>query len=201
MRIRVDEAEFELPQGASGDRKSIFEAVKREAVNNNRVIAQVIVDGSPLEDHDSFYSLVSGTEVQFITQPIRELVAQSMVEGAGYLPLLISGLESVATDFEQGRDGEALTKFSQAVEGINWLIGVFDRSCILLGITTDTLSSGHFDEDFGNMRNALEEMTAAMENGKTMTLAYLIRDKLLPAINRLSLYWSEVSSQLDAPLN
>ena len=201
MRIRIDEADFALPEGVGNDKKSIFEAVKREVVGRNRVIAQVVVDGTPLDDQDLFCTLAAGSEAHFATQPIRELVAQSMGEGTNYIPLLKSGLASVATDFEEGHDSEALGKFTQAVEGINWLIGVFDRSCILLGITTDMLAAGSFDKDMGGMRDALEEMTAAMENGKTMTLAYLIREKLLPAIDRFSLYWSEVSSQLDAPLH
>ena len=200
MRIRIDEVDFALPEGAGNDKKSIFEAVKREVLGRNRVISQVIVDGNPLDDQDLFCTLAAGAETQFVTQPIRELVAQSMDEGTNYVPLLKSGLESVATDFEAGRDGEAMGKFTQAVEGINWLISVFDRSCILLGVTTDMLASGRFDKDMGDMRNALEEMTAAMENGKNMALAYLIREKLLPAIDRFSLYWSEVSSQLDTPL-
>lgn len=201
MRIMIDEADFALPEGVGNDKKSIFEAVKREVVGRNRVITQVIVDGNILDDLDLFQMLSAGTEAQFVTQPIRELVAQSMSEGANYIPLLKNGLESVATDFEAGRDSDALGKFTQAVEGINWLIGVFDRSCILLGVTTNMLTSGNFDEDMGDMRDALEKMTAAMENGKNMVLAYQIREKLLPAIDRFSLYWSEVSSQPDAPLH
>lgn len=200
MRIRLDEVDFTPPEGTGDGKKSIFEAVKREAASKNRVVSQIIVDGKSLAEHDEFCILAGVADVRFVTQPIRELLSESIAEGKQYIPILKKGLESIATDFEEKRVDEALTKFSQAIEGINWLVGVFDRSCILLGIPTDTLVSGSFEDDFGIMRTALEDMTTAMENGKTMTLAYLIREKLLPAIDRFSLYWFEVSSQLDAPL-
>jgi hypothetical protein len=194
MRIRLDEADFPL-DGAVVEvgKRAVFEAAKQEALSRGRVIVDIVVDGESVNDEEVFFSLSGGIDIQFLTQPVRELVGESVAEGLRYLPRLQRGLDEVATRFEEGRDAEAQSAFAQAIEGINWLIDVFNKSCMLLGISSAGLRSGRFEQDFEALRDALEALVAAMEAGKSMSLAYLIREKLLPAIDAFAPYWQEIS--------
>lgn len=201
MRIVLDDMELSLSSDILEEGKeAIYEAAKQEALSKRSVIVGIEVDGEPLYDEDAFFSLSGGMDIRFISQPIRELVAESLEEGHRYIPVLREGLAAVATLFEEKKEHDAQVKLTQAIEGINWLIGVFDKSCVLLGVRPNMLVSGDFVEDISSLNNALEQMAEAMDDGKMMSLAYLIREKLLPVIERLSLYWDELTRLLENPL-
>lgn len=201
MKVMLDEVELPLSSDILEEGKeAIYETAKRAALAKNRVIVEILVDGEPVYDEDAFFALSGGIDIRFSTQPIRDLVRESMSEGAKYFPALKRGLEDIATLFEERRDHDAQVKFAQAIEGINWLVSVFDRSCILLGLTADVFKTGDFRTDFDELNRVLDDMASAMESGKTMSLAYLIRERLLPVVTRFSAYWDEVNAQLETPI-
>jgi hypothetical protein len=80
-------------------------------------------------------------------------------------------------------------------------VGVFAKSCALLGVTSDSLSSGDWERDSGEMNEALEEIVSTMETGRTTRMAFVIRERLVPVISKFASYWSEISSQLESPIN
>ena len=201
MRIRLDEVELPLSEEIIKEGKqAIFEAARRNALSKKSVIVDILVDGVQIEDEETFFSLSGGMDIHFTSQPIISLVRESMEEGQKYLPTLLKGLEGIATLIEEGRDNEAQNSFSQAVEGINWLVGVFAKSCALLGITSDSLSAGDWAKDSKELNAVLEEIISIMESRRTMRMAFVIREKLIPEITKFSSYWSDISSQLDSPL-
>ncbi|MDR1916727.1 MAG: hypothetical protein LBQ58_09165 [Synergistaceae bacterium] len=201
MRVRLDDVELSIGDDIiQGGKTAIYETAKQSALSKNRVIVNMLIDGESIQDEETFFSLSGGTDVQFISQPIIDLVRESVSEGQRYLPSLISGLQGIATMFEEDRDQDAKISFSQAIDGINWLVSVFDRSCGLLGITSDSFKSGDLAHDFGELNKALEEVASVMGGGKSIRIAYLIRENLLPCINQFGSYWSEVAAHLDSPL-
>lgn len=202
MRIRLDEVELPLSEEIIDEGKeAVFEAARRDALSKKSVIVEIIVDGVHIENEETFFSLSGGMDIQFTSQPIISLVRESMEEGQKYIPTLIKGLGGIATLIEEGRENEAQNSFAQAVEGINWLVGVFAKSCALLGITSDGLSAGDWAKDSKELNEVLEEIISIMEKGRTMRMAFVIREKLIPVITKFSSYWSDVSSQLDSPLH
>jgi hypothetical protein len=201
MRIMIDDVEFPLDEDIIEEgRESIYEEVRSETASAKRVIVDIIVDGESVGDEDTFMSLSGGYEVRFVTKPIRDLVEESLREGSRYFIALKNGLDSIATLLEESRDHDAHAKFSQAIDGIRWLAGVFDKSCRLLGVTAANMRTGNFESDLGELNRALDELAKSMESGKTMNQAYLIRDRLMPAIEVFSNYWREISSLLESPL-
>ena len=201
MRIRLDEIELPLSEEIIEEGKeAVFEAARRNALAKKSVIVEIIVDGVQIENEETFFSLSGGVDIHFTSQPIISLVRESLDEGQKYFPTLLKGLEGIATLIEEGRDNEAQNSFAQAVEGINWLVGVFAKSCALLGITSDGLSAGDWARDSKELNEVLEEIITIMEGGRTMRMAFVIRERLVPAIAKLASYWSDVSSQLDSPL-
>lgn len=201
MRVRLDEVELSLSDDvlASGKR-AVFEAVRQDALGRNAVIVGITVDGETIADEETFYSLSGGVDIHFTSQPLRELVSESLNEGERYLPHLSSGLAAVATLIEEKKEGEAQAKLLSAIEGINWLVDVFDKSCILMGVRPDTLKSGDFLQDRSALNEVLTEMVEVMEKGRMIGLAYLIREKLLPAVEKFSVYWMEIKTEADSTL-
>ncbi|MDR3353821.1 MAG: hypothetical protein LBO21_02135 [Synergistaceae bacterium] len=201
MKILLDNAELHLDEDVIEDgREAIYEEVRRETAASGRVIVDIIVDGESVGDENTFMSLSGGSEFRFITRPIRGLIQESLREGQRYFIALKNGLESIAALLEESRDHEAQARFSQAIDGIRWLTGTFSKSCMLLGVPERSLKTGNFERDFKDLNRALSDIERAMEGGKTMNQAYIIRDRLLPSIEVFSNYWKEVSSFLEMPL-
>ncbi|MDR1651134.1 MAG: hypothetical protein LBR87_05045 [Synergistaceae bacterium] len=202
MRVMLDGT----PLAISGDvidegKEAIYEAAKKIALSNNSVIVKIAVDGVSIEDEDAFFSLSGGIDIQFSSQPVIDLVRESVSEGEKYMPALVKGLQGIATMIEENNETGAKNSFSQAIDGINWLISVFARSCALLGINADDLKSGKWSQDSAELNRVLEEMISVMESGRLMRLAYIIRENLVPVVQKFSAYWSEIASQLDSPLH
>jgi hypothetical protein len=201
MRIWLDDEELALADDVIAEGKEeIYEEVKRIASTRGRIITGMVLDGEAIDDFDVFVLVVGGQEVVFNSQSVRELVIETIAEGAEYLPALLNGLGSIAAKLETGSDKEAQNMLADAVEGINWLFSVFERSCALLGIAAESFTSGNLAEEADVIRGILEEMTSVMESGKNLELAFVIRDRLIPAMERFRLYWGEVARTLEAPL-
>ncbi|MDR1133816.1 MAG: hypothetical protein LBL05_06600 [Synergistaceae bacterium] len=200
MRVTLDGVELPIDGNLAAEGKeAIFEAARRSAIEKNRVIVGITVDDVQFEDEDAFLALSGGIDVRFTSQPVIELVKESVDEGRRYIPTLLKGLEGIATMIEEGRDKDAQVPFSQAVEGINWLVGVFAKSSALLGITSDGLSSGNWGDDSKRLNETLEEMISVMESGRTMRMAYIIRERLVPVMRKFAAYWSDISAQIESP--
>lgn len=201
LRVRLDDVELALSEDVlEKGKRAVFEVARQDALGRNAVIVGIMVDGEPINDEETFYSLSGGLDIHFTSQPVRDLVAESLGEGERYLPLLSTGLETVATLFEEKKNDEAQSKLLQAIEGINWLVDVFDKSCVLMGIRPDVLKSGNFLQDRATLNDVLSEMVDVMESEKMIDLAYLIREKLLPVVNKFSVYWAEISTEMESPL-
>jgi hypothetical protein len=202
MRVRLDGVELPIDDKILTDGKeAIFMAARRNAISNNRVIVGITVDDVQIEDEEAFLSLSGGIDIQFSSQPVIELVRESVEEGRRYIPTLLKGLEGIATMIEEGRDKDARVPFNQAVDGINWLVGVFAKSSALMGITAEGLSSGTWSEDARHLNETLEEMISVMESGRTVRMAYIIRERLVPVMKRFASYWSDISAHLESPLH
>jgi hypothetical protein len=201
MTIWLDGVELSVSDETIEEGKeAVFGAARKKALSGNRVIVNIIVDGVEIEDEEAFFSLSGGRDVRFVSQPIIDLVRESVAEGQRYIPALLKGLEGIATMIEENNETGARNAFSQAIDGINWLVGVFAKSCALLGVTSSGLASGDWDKDSKELNSALEEMVSVMESGRVMRMAYIIRERLNPAIEKFALYWSDIESQLDRPL-
>lgn len=201
MRVRLDEVELSLSDDIlANGKRAVFEAARQDALGRNAVIVGITVDGEAIADEETFYSLSGGLDIQFTSQPLRELVSESLDEGERYLPHLSSGLAAVATLIEEKKEAEAQAKLLQAIEGINWLVDVFDKSCILMDVRPDELKPGDFLQNRTALNEVLTEMVEVMEKGQMIGLAYLVREKLLPIVERFSVYWMEVKAEAESTM-
>jgi len=197
--VRLDEVDLTLPEDIpEKDKRMIFEAARQDALRRNSVIVEIVVDGQPIPDEETFYSLSGGLDICFTSQPVRELVNESLAEGERYLPHLSTGLSAVATLIEERKDDEAQVKLLQAIEGINWLVEVFDKSCVLMGVRPNELKSGDFLQDRSVLNEVLTEMADVMEKGSMLSLAYLIRERLLSVVTQFSAYWMEIKAEAES---
>ncbi|MDR1943982.1 MAG: hypothetical protein LBQ19_04085 [Synergistaceae bacterium] len=199
MRIRLDDIELKLDDTALDGKGTLLDAVKRIALDGGGVIMDIIVDGE-LVTEEAFLSLSGGVDIRFVSQAIRELAPETLSEGDRYLSILGGGLEDVATLFEQRKEQEALSRFSECVEGIDWLLAVFGKCCLLFAMSPDSFKSGGYGDFIACFNATQKEILTCMEGGKNMRVAFLIREELIPLIDRFSGFWREVKEHAETPL-
>ncbi|MDR0615430.1 MAG: hypothetical protein LBG29_01365 [Synergistaceae bacterium] len=198
MRIRLDDVDLALGSDIlDGGKEAIYGAAKRLALDNNCVITDILVDGESVAEESVFFALSGGLDIRFVSKPVKDLIPESIAEGHRYIPLLEAGLDSVATLFEQGSDQDALSRFAQCVEGIDWLMAVFGKCETLLNIQPESFQCGNYSEYIEDFNRTQREILSSMEGGKNMRVAFLIRDELIPLINRFSRFWDEAKTQAE----
>lgn len=201
MKIILDGSELALSSSTiSEGRSAIYKEATNAAAKDGRVITQIFLDGEEIVDPAAFAKTDHGTEIKFVSQSVRELASESIEEGSHYLPKLIAGLGAVADKFEQKRDQEAHSLFSSAAEGINWIIGVFDRICGLMGLNATTFKTGDFNADQKEIESVLTDLNAALEKKEQLKLAFIIRERLIPTIERFKLYWEEAGRSIEGKI-
>ena len=201
MRIRLDDLELSLSENIlNGGKAAIYDAAKRLATADNRVIVDIVVDGESIPEESAFLALSGGLDIRFETQPVSRLVPETVAEGERYIPILQDGLESVATLLEEGNDREALYRFAQCVEGIDWLMSVFEKCQVLLDVPPGGFKCGDYGKYVDEFTKTQSDILSSMEGGKNMRVAFLVRDELLPLISRFSMFWNEVKELAETPL-
>ena len=185
MKVFIDGEE----PGFSGDgltREEVLASVKETLGKKGMLIDSIKVDGTEL-DEEGFLALRGGTEARFSGRPMREFLAETLTDAAGYQKRLARGLAGAADRLESDKAREGLELVGQAAEGIGWILRVLGNSRILLG-----LQDGDIAEGLGGMGEALapelEKASSLMEEGKHLELAYTIRTGILPHIEILGSY-------------
>lgn len=102
---------------------------------------------------------------------IEELVEST----AGYAGNLYNGLEQVVGNLRADRIREGLTSFSQAAEGLDWML----NSVALLNEAGGKY--GGFETE--GMTNFLAEVLEAVENSDYVLLADLIEYEIMPIVD------------------
>lgn len=194
MRVRLDDAEWNVEDElVNQGKEALLGAARNLATEKGAIISEIVVDGIEVEE-DIFLQLSSGVDIQFKTQSIRELLQESLVEGQSYFPSLLSGLERVAELFEANNSEEGLRIFAQALEGVGWILQVMDRAGLLLHAQAERLGGGDFSQEFADLCEKVTALSAALEEGKHLEIAYRIREDLLPSLRKLAICWGEMLS-------
>ena len=186
MKVFIDEEEFVFPE-TTESKSDIFSKVNEEIARRGRSIKTIEVDGTLL-DQDAFLALVGGAEARFESIPVRELIKESLAEGAAYVERLSSGLSKIADLLEEEKTAEALDLLRQASEGIEWVLQVTRNCQALLGISDKELDDGNIGEVSDSFIKELQKASSSIEEGKFLELSYHIRTGVLPGIQRLRRY-------------
>ena len=186
MRIFIDGEEHICP-GELGSKEELFSRVKEEGARRGHVVRSIAVDGTVL-DEEAFLALAGGGEVHFETVPVRDLVLESLSEGARYMEHLSAGLAKVADMLEADKTVEGLDLLRQAAEGIGWSLQVLHNSQVLLGVSDHEVGDGKVGELKTTLMTELEKASGSIESGKPLELSLRIRTGVLPNIQRLAQY-------------
>jgi hypothetical protein len=170
---------------ASTSKNSLLSEIEETILQKGLTYTTITVDGIEM-DSSAFTRLRQGREAHFKTCQIKQLLIESLQEAVNYLPRLTDGIKKIASEIERKEHqniNEYLTNFT---EGLDWIINVMQKSQSLLGIKDFDLHNKK--ESMTRLNKSLENITDCFENGRTMEIAFHMRQGVLPEINNISEY-------------
>jgi hypothetical protein len=185
MKVYIDGQEYSELLG-SADVASILNVVRGEVSRNGRVVTEIRVDGVVMEE-EAFLNVTGGLAERFTSQPVRELVHDSLGEAVDYIPRLTKGLQEIALHFEKNEIAIGQGKLADAADGLDWLLLVFQNCSALLAIDEEMNGSG-LDE----LKTALSESVNSLGTLHTerqyLQMALCLRQKLIPEVENFSVH-------------
>ena len=167
----------------------ILEAVNAEAARRGSILTGVQVDGAEM-DASAFLGISGGLEGRFELTPLRSLLRETLDEARRYAPRLRNGLELIAAQLENGDAAQAQATLPQAVEGLDWLLSVYDRCRALMSAPLA------FSEEAALREGLLRAIGSLVEHAgarRYPEMVWLLRQDLLPSIETLALRIEDLS--------
>lgn len=185
MKVYIDGQEYTDVIG-DGSALSILNEVKRRVSEAGRVVMEIRLDDTVM-DEDAFASISGGgLVVYFTSRPVRELVLESLDEALKYIPRLTRGLEEIALHFEKNELAIGEGKLASGAEGLDWLLQVFQKSSALLAVDAD--DNDGLSELQSALIDSINSLGAFHSEKKYLQMAFCIRQKLVPEIEKLSVH-------------
>jgi len=149
---------------------------------NNLVIIEAKVNGiktgndlSELADSNDIenISLIVGTPGQVMFEGLETAMT--------YLPILQTGLTDIAVFLQEGREGEGISKFIQAVTGLEWLGKILSGAAAILD--EETLRNSF--KSVESYSQKLAELLEGWENRDYVLIADLLEYEIVPFIEEM----------------
>ncbi|MDK2872107.1 MAG: hypothetical protein PWQ16_1459 [bacterium] len=182
---RVDLEDMEVSE--------VVSRVEEELKRDGKVIMRVELDGQPLGERKLEEIDLRGVrEIAFFSKSVSELVKESLADLQVYLPRLSGGLKDIASLFRLGEFKKALGLLPKAVEGVGWLIKVFEYTALLLGVEWKTLKDVDFERERDAVVSKLGEVSKALEDRDFIRLSDLLAYEVAPVIEG----WEKIADYL-----
>jgi hypothetical protein len=182
MKVYLDGQEFGLPDGV--DAPSILNVVRGQVAKDGRVITGLRVDDVEMDD-EAFLNLAGGMTARFVSQPVRDLVRESLDEALDYAPRLTNGFEEIALHFDRNELATAEGKLADAAEGLDCILRVFNHCGALLAVGDETGDPG-LTKLKESLAAAIDRLGSLHEERQYLQMALAIRQDLLPKVNEFT---------------
>lgn len=114
-----------------------------------------------------------------------QLLLEALESGREYLPKLYAGLKEVAELLQEGREGEGIKLFQDALDGIEW-VGTVTEALLTITLTgRSQLLAADWRQKAEDLKKVFHELNEAWANRDYVLIADLIEYELLPYLDLL----------------
>ena len=159
MRVKILEHEFELANQLSAI-EQLFMAIEEILKDTGYAFTSLTIDGVKIETDYVLYLSQRIEEIQEIevgVESFRTILAEIMASAEEYLERAKPEVEKLSAEFYQGPTEESWHKFTQLLDGLQWLLEVVPALDSYLPEKQDPpVWSREFDEKIKQLQEALE---------------------------------------------
>ena len=124
MRVKILDQELELANHPAAI-EALFSMIDGKLKDTGYALSSLIVDGVAIDTDYALYLSQRITEIQEIkveVKSLRRLMVETMQTAVEYLERAQPEVERLGNDFYQGPTEDTWNKFSQLLEGLEWLL-------------------------------------------------------------------------------
>lgn len=181
MRVKILEHELELANQLSAI-EQLFMAIEEKLKDTGYAFTSLTIDGEKIEtDYVLYLSQRIGEikEIEVGVKGFRRLMAETMASAEDYLGRARPEVEKLSTEFYQGPTEKSWHKFTQLLEGLQWLLEV-----------VTTLESYHPEKQntpgwSGEFNEKIKQLQEALQNSDHVLLGDLLQYEISPLFSAI----------------
>ncbi|WP_418791015.1 hypothetical protein [Phosphitispora sp. TUW77] len=181
MKVTVNDREILFEKDMS--QSEIILQLQSALKEKNLVVMEAKVNGIASNlDLSQLAGLNDIEDIDLLVATPEQVLTEGLETAVTYLPLLQRGLTEIAAFFQEGREGEAISKFQEAVPGMEWLGQILSSAVLFFENNSlqDSFRSSAIDYS-----KKLEDMLEAWQNRDYILIADLLEYELAPFIDEL----------------
>ncbi|UYO63828.1 hypothetical protein LNN31_05195 [Acetobacterium wieringae] len=162
---------------------SITEILNRD----NAIAIDYIVDGTSINEELGNYlseRLAITKEIEVITQPVKQLIQETINSAYAYLKNAIPQIRSMASEFEMEPDAITWQSLNELLEGLNWLIDSMERMNALKSLelaVNDYVVWNQYAQITYNLIPTIKDLDAALRNKNNRKVGRILSKEIVPA--------------------
>lgn len=166
---------------ALGSPQEVLEAVRMTAAASGCAVTSIQAGGAEI-DADVFTGISMRHDVFFTLRPVRELMDETIESAEEYAPRLRRVLENIAAVLASGIEKDTAAPLMHAVEGLEWLLGVYERCSLLTGAPMVIEEETAMRTE---LLTALGGFVAGAVNGDAATMSAVLRERIIPFVTQI----------------
>ncbi len=181
MKVTVNDREMQFGENLS--QSEIILQLKSALKENNLIVMEARVNG--VKSSTDLAQLADLNDIETMALLVgtpRQVINDGLETAVTYLPILRSGLTDAAALFQEGREGEGISKFLEAVPGLEWLGQILSGAAMFLD---SSISQDSFRDSAAGYSKKLEELLEGWQNRDYVLIADLLEYELAPFILEL----------------
>ncbi|HEY8392427.1 MAG TPA: hypothetical protein VIL83_06850 [Capillibacterium sp.] len=176
MRVKLLDREWEMANDPSSIGE-LFTIIEEKLKGTGYIFSSLTVDGVELETDFALYLSQRIGEIREIlvgVKSFRRLMQETMESAAQYLERAQPEVEKLSTEFYQGPTEESWDKFSQLLEGLQWLLEVVTT------VESYQPEKQNAPGRSGEFNDKIKQLQEALQNSDHVLLGDLLQYEIAP---------------------
>ena len=181
MRVKILDQELELANHPAAI-EALFSMIDEKLKDTGYALSSLIVDGVAIDTDYALYLSQWITEIQEIkveVKSLRRLMVETMQTAVEYLERAQPEVERLGNDFYQGPTEDTWNKFSQLLEGLEWLL---EAGTVIESFHPEQQIATRWGAQF---KEKIKLLRDAMENSDHVLLGDLLQYEISPLFTAL----------------
>lgn len=181
MRVKILDQELELANHPAAI-EALFSMIDEKLKDTGYALSSLIVDGVAIDTDYALYLSQRITEIQEIkveVKSLRRLMVETMQTAVEYLERAQPEVERLGNDFYQGPTEDTWNKFSQLLEGLEWLL---EAGTLIESFRPEQQAATRWGAEF---KEKIQLLRDAMENSDHVLLGDLLQYEISPLFTAL----------------
>jgi len=181
VRVKILDQELELANHPAAI-EALFSMIDEKLKDTGYALSSLIVDGVAIDTDYALYLSQWITEIQEIkveVKSLRRLMVETMQTAVEYLERAQPEVERLGNDFYQGPTEDTWNKFSQLLEGLEWLL---EAGTVIESFHPEQQIATRWGAQF---KEKIKLLRDAMENSDHVLLGDLLQYEISPLFTAL----------------